>query len=229
MNISFWIIGAGRFGRIAAVRLTKKHPRASFLVVDKRAEALCQVDDLPVETRREDGVDFLVQNLKATDAPSCIVPAVPVHLAFEWLKKKLAPVYRVVKVPVPEQVLSSLPNPLPVAETGKLYASYATFVCPDNCPEPEWICTTTGQPRKGLLYQDFQEMSVDGFLTLSIRSLQLAPGVGGYKPETLWAVLEKVVEVGVEKNYLLSTACLCHGVLDSFRLVKVYSHQTSPD
>jgi len=62
-------------------------------------------------------------------------------------------------------------------------------------------------------------MNVDGFLTLGIRSLQLAPGVGGYRPEALWSVLEKVLEVGAEKNYLLSTACLCHGVLDSFRLV----------
>ncbi|MEW6424890.1 MAG: potassium transporter [Bacillota bacterium] len=221
--LSFWIIGSGRFGRIAAARLTNKHPRAAFLVVDKQAEALRQVGDLPVETRREDGVDFLVQNLKATDTPSYIVPAVPVHLAFEWLKKKLAPGYEVVKVPVPGQVLRSVPNPLPAPETGRLYISYATFVCPDNCPEPEKICTATGQPRKGLLYRDLREMNVDGFLALGIRSLQLAPGVGGYKPGALWWVLESVMGVGAEKNYLLSTACLCHGVLDSFRLVKVHS------
>ncbi|MCL6449053.1 MAG: NAD-binding protein [Armatimonadetes bacterium] len=220
--LSFWIIGAGRFGRIAAARLTKKHPRASFLVVDKQAEALCQVGDLPVETRREDGVDFLAQNLKTAGAPSFIVPAVPVHLAFEWLKKKLAADYEVIKVPVPEEVRRSVPNPLPAPETGRLYTSYATFVCPDNCPEPEGICTVTGQPRKGFLYRDLQEIKVDDFLTLGIRSLQLAPGVGGYRPEVLWAVLEKVVAVGAEKNYLLSTACLCHGVLDSFRLAGLH-------
>jgi len=217
-RLSFWIIGAGRFGRIAAARLTKKHPGAAVLVVDRQRGALGQVADLPVQTVQEDGIEFLARNLKVKDGPACLVPAVPVHLALEWLKKKLAPDYEVIKVPVPEAALRLVPNPLPAGETGKLFASYATFVCPDNCPEPEKICTVTGRPRQGLLYRDFREIKVDGFVTVGLRSLQLAPGVGGYPPESLWAALEKVLAAGQEKNFLLGTACFCHGVLDSFRL-----------
>lgn len=33
---SFWIIGAGRFGRIAAGRLAAKHPQCHFLKLRRR-------------------------------------------------------------------------------------------------------------------------------------------------------------------------------------------------
>lgn len=213
---NFWIIGCGKFGRLAAARLLNIHPRASFLVVDNREEALRQIWHLPVKAVRGDGVDFLAANLKKEELVY-LVPALPVHLAFEWVKKKLAPAYEVIKIPVPEEAVRALPNPLP-AETGKLYASYATFTCPDNCPEPEDVCTVTGRKRKGLLFKDFQELYAEGFISLAIRSLQLAPGVGGFPSSVLWTVLEKVRRAGTGVNYLLSTACLCHGVMDSFRL-----------
>lgn len=214
---SFWIIGAGRFGRLAAKRLLPKYPEALFLVVDNNRQALDVLGELPVKVIQADGVGFIIDNLTGKDVPSYVVPAVPVHLAFEWLKKKLEPVYGVAKIPVPEQAVRALANSI-TAETGKLYASYADFVCPDDCPEPPLVCTITGEKRKGFLYQDFSELKIDGYKSLNIRSHQLAPGVGGYKPRELTAVLEEVMRTGIEKDYLLSTACLCHGVMDSFRL-----------
>lgn len=214
---SFWIIGSGRFGRIAAARLWAGYPGTSILVVDHDARALGELPDLPVRTVQRDGVDFLVNELTGKDIPSYIVPAVPFHLAFEWLKRKLAPSFQVSRVPVPEEVYNKLPNPIGAGK-GKLYASYAAFICPDNCPEPRSFCTVTRKERAGLLYRDCLELKIEGFVSLGIRSIQLAPGVGGYKPEALWAVLERVRQTGAGKDYLLSTACLCHGVLDAFRL-----------
>lgn len=213
----FWIIGAGRFGRLAAERLGARYSQASFLEVDKNIESLRLLEGLPVETVQADGVDFLASRLNSIDFPSYVVPAVPVHLAFEWVKKKLGPDHSVTSVPVPEKAVRALPHPI-LADTGKLYASYADFICPDNCPEPPKTCTVTGIERKGILYRDFQSLQVEGFVTVGIQSLQLAPGVGGFKPEVLWAALEKIRENGFKKNYLLSTACLCHGVLDAFCL-----------
>ena len=213
----FWIIGAGRFGRIAAERLAARYHQASFLVVDSSAQALRSLEDLPVKTVREDGMAFLAGHLTAEEFPSFIVPAVPVHLAFEWLKRKLEPAFTVLSTPVPEKAAGVLPNPL-LAGTGKLYASYAGFVCPDNCPEPPGICTVTRSKRKGLLYRDFQSLHVEGFISIGIQSRQLAPGLGGFEPEVLWAALEKIMKTGFEKGFLLGTACLCHGVLDAFKL-----------
>lgn len=214
----FLIIGAGRFGRLAAARLLERNPQSSFLVVDEKEEALREMGGLPVDVVREEGAAFLAENLREGKGPAFILPAVPVHLAFEWVKRKLAPDFFVEKVPVPEKVVQELPNTLPGGE-GRVFASYANWVCPDDCPEPREFCTVTGRPRKGALYEDFLNLHVDGFVPLAVRSLQLAPGVGGYPPEVLWSVLKKIREAGKNKNYLLGTACLCHGVLDSFRLL----------
>lgn len=214
---SFWIIGGGRFGRIAAGRLAAKHPQSSLLVVDNSDLALRRLSDLPVKTLQRDGVDFLADCLTGNDIPSCIVPTVPVHLAFEWLKKKVGQRFEMTRVSIPEQAERILPNPIR-AETGKLYSSYATFVCPDNCPEPPGSCTVTGEKRRGLLYRNLQELKIEGFVSIGIRSVQLVPGVGGYETGALWSALEKVAQVGAEKGFLLSTACLCHGVMDAFQL-----------
>ncbi|MFZ5632565.1 MAG: hypothetical protein ACOY40_06915 [Bacillota bacterium] len=214
---SFWIIGAGRFGGIAAKRLAARYTRSSLLVVDISDVALRRLSGLPVKTVQGDGVDFLAGCLTGKDIPSYIVPAVPVHLAFEWLKRKLWQDFEVIRVFVPERAASILPNPTR-AEADKLYSSYANFLCPDDCPEPPAVCTVTGEKRQGFLYRDLQDLRVEGFVSIGLRSVQLAPGVGGYKPVDLWSALEKVRQAGTEKGFLLSTACLCHGVVNAFRL-----------
>lgn len=216
----FWIIGAGRFGRIAAARLSGRYPQASFLVVDIRAQALRQFSALPVNTLREDGAVFLAGNLQSNGFPAYIIPAVPVHLAFEWLKIKLEPSFAVSKVSLPRELAGAFPTLVP-AGTGKLFISYATFKCPDNCPEHPKFCTVTGEKRLGRLYRDLHELKIKSFFSLGIRSYQLAPGVGGYKPEALWSALEKVRAAGTGNNFLFSTACLCHGVIDAFHLQRV--------
>lgn len=212
----FWIFGYGRFGRIAFSRLAAGYPRASFTVVDSRAAALDEILKLPVRAVQADAAGFLAGSLTPENAPDFIIPAVPVHLAYEWLKKK-DPISGAIRIPVPDRAALRLPNAFP-AETGRLYASYATFVCPDDCPEPPDICTVTGEDRPGALYRDFQQLEIEGFISLCVRSRQLAPGVGGYGPEALWRALETVKRAGAEKDYLISTACLCHGVMDAFRL-----------
>lgn len=213
----FWIIGAGRFGQIAAARLSARYPQASFLVVDNSAQALEQLSALPVKTVQEEGANFLVKYLHEKNFPYYIVPAVPVHLAFEWLKMKLEPTFKVCKVSLPEELAGAFPTSVPTG-TGKLFASYASFLCPDNCPEHPRICAVTGQKRPDRLYRYLDGLEIEGFFSLGVRSFQLAPGVGGYRPEALWSTLEKVRITGPDNNYLLSTACLCHGVIDAFRL-----------
>lgn len=213
----FWIIGAGRFGKMAAERLSARYPGASMLVVDKSEDALGRLSGLPVSKIQGDGAAFLEDCLQGDRNPTWIVPAVPVHLAFEWLKKKINHEFEVINIDVPGWVDGVLPNPFRAGK-GVLYASYADFTCPDNCSEPGDFCTVTGKKRKGKLYRDFAGLDIDGFVSVGIRSLQLAPGVGGYAPGVLQSVLETVRQTGDGKNFLLSTACLCHGVMNAFKL-----------
>jgi len=91
-----------------------------------------------------------------------IVPAVPVHVACLWIMKRLGGEGDVQPLEVPAAVDEQVPNPYRVA-TGAVYASFATFRCPDACSEPEDLCTHTGQPRPGNLYDRLAAIKVRGF------------------------------------------------------------------
>lgn len=206
---AIWILGAGRFGRLAAERLQKRHPGSDFLVVDSREEKLVRLrNDLTLSTRAEDALSFLLSSEFPDDV--WIIPAVPVHVAFQWILRELQKRGHASSHPVPDTVDAVVPNPL--RRRGTVYASYATFICPDACSEPEEICTHTGGPRRGNLFEHLGRISPPEFRTVVVRSWQLAPGVGGYPGWKLREALEKIA--ARPGNYLVATACRCHGVID---------------
>ncbi|MBW1739522.1 MAG: potassium transporter [Deltaproteobacteria bacterium] len=215
-RLTFWIIGAGKFGTKAVERLHKKRPGASFTVVDQDAEALKRLDHLPAEKVCKEGASYLEAHLDTQIEPDWIIPAVPVHLAFEWVRLKLSNHGRIQVLAVPEEIEKMLPNPIRGPQ-GQLFVSYADFRCPDNCTEPIDRCTFTGKPRKGLLYKRIEEISYKDFRSIVIQSHQLAPGVGGYQPEALKKSFAEVTKTKTPVIY--STACLCHGVMHAFRLM----------
>jgi len=211
----FWIIGAGRFGTRAIRRLRGKRPDVRITVVDRDLNALQAVEGAGVTPVRDEGASYLTVHMEGADSPDWIIPAAPVHLAFEWVRLKLgAGALR--KMPVPVEIEKRLPNPIRGSK-GQLYVSYADFVCPDNCVEPFDRCTFTGKPRKGLLYRDLEYLFYDNFTPIVVRSHQLAPGVGGYRPEALRQSLARVR--AAHGPILFSTACLCHGVVHAFEIV----------
>jgi hypothetical protein len=213
---SYWIIGAGRFGRIAVDRLHKKRPDATLTVVDQDQEALDSLDRFPVEGVCMEGASYLERHLDTQIEPDWIIPAVPVHLAFEWMRFKLSKDVRIELIAVPLEIEEMLPNPIR-GQQGQLLVSYADFPCPDNCTEPFDLCTFTGKPRKGLLYKKIEGIFCGDYRSIVMRSHQLAPGIGGYQPETLKMSL---AEVSRSKTPVLySTACLCHGVMHAFKIL----------
>jgi hypothetical protein len=213
---SYWIIGAGNFGIRAVERLGKKYPQAALTVVDQDQEALDRLGDLPVHRVCQEGASYLEAHLDDQTEPDWIIPAVPIHLAFEWVRRKLARGGRIEVEPVPPEIERMLPNPMRGMQ-GQLFASYADFLCPDNCTEPIDKCTFTGKPRKGLLYKKIEEISYKEYRSIVIQSRQLAAGVGGYQPEALKRSLAEVSRT--KTPVLYTTACLCHGVMHAFRLV----------
>ncbi len=208
-----WIIGAGRFGRIALERLSDRESDRRFVVVDPAMEGVEPSKQIDCNFIREEGVAFLKENLVLGCEPDWIIPALPRHLAAEWCLAVLGS-QGLRRTALPESLSNVLPNPI-WGDTGDVYVSFADFLCPDDCPEPRDHCFATGKRRKTPMFDLLANLSVPGFTPLTIRSRQLAPGVGGYRPAQLFDLLENVRQA--ENDLILATACRCHGVLTGVR------------
>ena len=205
---SYLIIGCGHFGSRAVRRLLEKNPHSEITVVDRDEKSLKKVFDLPVERVVSDGLVYLDQVLLDGSSADYIIPAIPYHLAFELILFRLKSfgARRTKMVPI-----HGLPNPL-MGKTGDLYTSFADFLCPDNCPEPSQCCTVTGKRRSNPLFRILMDLK-GPFDARAIRSRQLGPGVGGYRPDDLIDLADQIRKAkGTNRLFLISTACRCHGV-----------------
>ncbi len=210
---NIWILGAGKFGRIAYKRIVSRFPQSDVTVVDNVVE----VSELTgVTTVFEDGISWLVRNLKRESRVDMIVPAIPLHVVVEWVKEKRAGICSVSPWPLPSNYLSQLPHPMCNGDS-TVYVSHADFLCPDNCAEPESFCTYTGEKRAKDMFRLLRDLDVDGANSLVIRSYQLLPGVGGIYPRDLWNLLDRV-EALDNQSLIIATACRCHGVVDGICL-----------
>jgi hypothetical protein len=211
------IIGAGHFGKRAVDMLCARGNRRLW-VVEKDEKALGGITAPLVERILAEGVPFLADHAHLLPPSTLIVPAVPVHLAFEWLRKALKKNFRRRRVKVPTQLKPLLPHTWEGSE-GSLLVSYADFRCPDNCPEPADHCTVTGKRRGKPMYKLLGDMALPGFRVHVIRSRQLAPGLGGYSVGELKGLLGRV-ESGGDSKWLVGTACKCHGVVSALEVMK---------
>jgi len=211
----FWIIGAGRFGRIAVERIGRKNADAAITVVDK---ASTDPGRDGVTAIQQDGIQWLADMLRPEAPVDIVVPAIPVHVAYEWLKLNLSKKYKIIPIDIPDGWLIRMPHAMRGA-VGQAYVSHADFICPDNCPEPETICTHTGKPRPMDLFRLLAGLEFDDVLPIVIRSHQLLPGVGGIYPDDFFHALEKV-RTNRQRPLMIATACRCHGVVNFFRLAK---------
>jgi hypothetical protein len=212
---NFWIIGGGKFGLRAAKSLSKKHALDNLTIVEKDKTVCRQLDRLGFEAVCTDGIQYLERNLKDAHYPDWIVPAIPLHLAYEWIRIRLSKTRSVQEINAPNDLVTALPHPIK-AGTGHLFISIADFKCPEDCPEPDEICTYTGKPRLMVLHEFLKSIQRKDIKTVVIRSHQLAPGVGGYTPRALFAALNEIETA--QGPVSLSTACSCHGVMNTFKL-----------
>jgi hypothetical protein len=209
------IVGAGHFGQ-RAVRILSDRSKGPVYVVDKDRSQLDSVSDAHMEPIIDDGVRFLAHHFSRLSPATIIVPAVPVHLAFEWLTIYLSDSFRIKRIAVPENIRPSLPHTWQTAD-GSLLVSYADFRCPDDCPEPADYCTVTGKKRGKPLFQLLRETEIANFGVHIIRSRQLAPGLGGYRVDILREMLTKITSQSIE-NWIVGTACKCHGTVSAMEI-----------
>lgn len=209
-----WIIGAGKFGRRAALTLGQGAKR-EIIIVDRDKE---KIEGLNNITMIQDGVDCLVENLHK-DTNDWVVPAVPFQLAYEWVRKKMARDFFLAPIEIDPGWHKTLPNCI-LGGIGQVFVSNADFLCPDNCPEPKGYCTHTGLPRPRIMHRFLAEWGNKYFDTTVIRSRQLAPGVGGYPARDIFILLDHLrAGSGLGRQSMLATACSCHGVINFFELI----------
>jgi hypothetical protein len=205
---TYLIVGCGHFGSRAVIKLFQKDPQSKIIVVDKNKEVLQSISRLPVGTAVCDGIIYLCQFLSEGRKADYIIPAVPLHLAFEFILSQLkslgAKRYRIPPI-------SGLPNPV-IGKTGDLYTSHANFLCSEDCLEPAQYCTFTREKRLKPLYKILIDLE-GAFESRVIRSQQLGPGIGGFQPKALLDLLEDIKrKKNSVRSILVSTASRCHAV-----------------
>lgn len=209
----FWILGAGQFGKIAVSRILRRYPKATVTVVDKAPIAIAS-DALTVV--HADAIAWLKRVLAKDSPVDMVVPAIPENVVAGWLTLNLTKQYTVNMLPIPDAWLAKMPNAIR-GKRGQAFVSHADFICPDNCPEPERLCTFTGKPRPVDLFRLLESIDLEGILPIVLRSHQLLPGVGVLYPADLWQALYTASR-NSHRPLMIATACRCHGVVDFFRL-----------
>jgi hypothetical protein len=205
----FWVLGAGYFGSIALERILRRIPDATITVVDMEPR---QIEDSRITTVTAEGIQWLDAMLDHQAPVDIIVPAIPVHVAAEWVKLNLLKTCQVQPADIPDAWLARMHNPVR-GKTGQVYVSHADFICPDNCPEPQKKCTHTGKPRPEALYRLLQQLYFETFLPIVLRSHQLLAGVGGIYPSDLMTARDTARQ-NSHRPLMICTACSCHGVMD---------------
>jgi hypothetical protein len=212
-----WIIGVGRFGYSAYHRLANAGKDRHFVLVDPVEEKLLRCKGPFTRLEVADGVKFLVKYLAKGYTPGWIIPALPLHLAAEWLLQHMGPA-RLKRFRLPAELTKLVPNSY-LGPQGNLYVSHADFRCPQDCDEPRDICTITRKSRQQNMYDLLGNIQLEPLNPLCIRSHQLGPGIGGYRAEQLFEIREKVTQA--TGPVLLSTACRCHGVITGLERLNI--------
>ncbi len=210
-----WIIGVGQFGFLAFKRLSESLKNRHFVLIDPVEENLLRCKGSNSTVEQADGVSFLKENLIDQDTPDWIIPALPIHLAAEWILARLGP-ERLRRLPLSYEIEPFVPNPIRGPDAN-IYVSHADFRCPDDCAEPRDICTATGKKRKQNMFEILGDIRVSSYRPLVIRSHQLGPGIGGYRPHQLFSLMDQVEKA--TGHLLVSTACRCHGVITGLERV----------
>lgn len=214
----YLILGAGKFGRLALARLSREDEDAAFVVVDRDPGALAaaRAGTGPLQARwvEAEAGAFLKRHLTPGTPWDWIIPMMPGHAAFAWLRAGPLDSGAWEITPAPGAVADLAPLAQRGPE-GELYLSRAAHLCPDDCGEPETVCPVSGESRETPLYAELAGLALPGFRVLVLPSRQLAPGVGGFPPGMLLA-LARDLEEG-SGSALVATACRCHGVVHGVR------------
>ncbi|HMK64630.1 MAG TPA: hypothetical protein VK564_02475 [Thermodesulfobacteriota bacterium] len=205
-----FIAGFGKVGREILPWIKRRWSREQIWIIDHDPGTLSLESTLHGLAVLDDGPRFLTRYQQSISDKDWVIPALPIHLAWDWLALNLKTVYKTRSIP-PEVLLGeSLPYQHLTGHT--LFASYADFVCPDGCPAPLGHCFKTRQKRPLPLWKFLEKQNPPKGTLHVIESRQMAPGMGGYRFGELRKALKQALEN--DPPFFLATACRCHGVIN---------------
>ena len=213
----FLICGAGQFGSRASDFLAQDS-KNNLTIIDHDLKKLNQISQPSVIKIHTEVIDYLTRQQSSLNPDSIIIPAVPFHLAFIWLMAIIQEDYKIHRLDMPLEIPSELPHPLKSSKH-EIICSYADFICPADCPEPEDFCTITGKEREAPLFKLMAGLRPEGFQTGVLKSRQIGPGIGGYAFREILVLKERIAQ-GKVRKWLIGTACRCHGILSAFEVEK---------
>ena len=209
-----WVIGFGRFGQRAASELSRLK-NTNILVVDDNPRSLEKARTRGYDYVVETGVTFVARNLDVS-TPHWIIPTVPIHLAFECLLSWANKTDNANKIEPPVELDSLLPNPIR-GMNKDVYLSHATWQCPEDCTAPPGMCTFTKKAPPPPLFRIMELLAFENHTSLVVRSRQLTGGVGGYRPDNLFTLRDRIT--AKKSPFLISTASRCHGVMSAMEVI----------
>jgi hypothetical protein len=213
------IIGGGKYGCKAIEYLRQK--RKNFVVVDVDSRCLA-VQRFALKSSLSIGsegeyfvIGGLPKVLELMDSlkPEYIFPTAPVHIAADMAKIKFN------LSPWSEAISSILPNLPEVvvlqAGKGKLILSFnRDHDCLDNCAMPE-VCPSSETKKPCTMIRLMRFASPEAFILISH---SMAPGMGALKGSELSEFFDWAK---TKENFVVGTACDCHGVFSAFQKVPV--------
>ena len=205
---SVTIIGAGRVGRRAAEVLV----RLGFdriAAVEPDPGALAGLDPA-IEPIQGEGVQWLSGDKGSEKFGEWIIPALPLHLAYEWLLAALKPGAH--RAAGPARALEGLPGLSEAADKG-FVISKARGICPPECDERKGCSWSPAgsEPLPETLSRRAENWPLE-----IIRSRPLAPGLGGYPRSELDRLLKKTRSR--QGRVMVATACRWHAVIHELEL-----------
>jgi hypothetical protein len=209
------IIGGGKYGCHAIDFLRKK--QRSFIVIDPNPNCPA-VERFGIKTSKEINIQGeifvegdLSKAIKLVDElkPEYVFPTAPVHIAADMASIKFA------LVPWPKAINKILPMLPPtvvlVAGKGKLVVSFnRDNECLEECSMPD-VCPTSKTRKPCTMTRLMKFASPDAFILVSH---SMAPGMGALKGAEL---LEFFDWAKAQSEFVIGTACDCHGVFSAFR------------
>lgn len=206
------VVGFGKFGQPALPKIRRRWPKAGIWIIDRDPGNLTSGPEIAGVRVLQDGAAFLWEHRKRLDPGDWIIPAVPFHLAGDWLRRALVRYRPIRKIQPPRWLGAGLPFSL--VQQKDLYLSLADFKCPENCPAPKGTCFRTGEKRPRTLAAVLADRPIDRGTLRLLHSRQLAPGLGGFR----FAELQQLEHwaQSVKSPVYLATICTCHGVVTGF-------------
>ncbi|MHC1564884.1 MAG: hypothetical protein ACXQS6_01000 [Candidatus Syntropharchaeales archaeon] len=228
------VLGGGKFGTIAARFLAACGSK--IIIVDLRDD--CEAHDLvnsvkdPFDQDVElepgevvflacDALDFFERFIKIR-IPFIVVTAITKHFAGIYAEKILKAKHKISSdITCIADGFDGIAEEIDYGvfeEYGIATASYMPFgmVCPEDC-YPGKVCTVTGKPRGRPMYEILEDVMSVLDLAVVLPSYQLGRGVGGVMGEDLIRMRDQFERFD-EGNCGIATACLCHGVINTFRV-----------